>query len=100
MQLTAGGKKSHIIVRGIVVKQKHNMGNDLWEAVGQLWRLLALQGPCLECNGQNLQSHDEGRETQAHGEGEHRIDFVIFHGLDDVAGLVRVSISFRQGSHL
>lgn len=29
--------------------------------------------------------------------GEHCIDFVIFHRLDDVTGLIWVSISYRQG---
>lgn len=67
------------------------MKNDLWEAVW-LSGLLTLHSPCLECNGQNLQGHDECRETQANGEGEHRIDIVIFHGLDDVTSLPQVSI--------
>lgn len=56
-------------------------------AAGQLGALLALDGPGLERDGEELKCHDEGCEAHPDGEGEHGVDVVELHGLDHVAGL-------------
>lgn len=57
------------------------------KSVRQLRGSLALNSPCFQCNGEDLQSHDECCEAHAHSEGEHRIKLIVFHRFDDISGL-------------
>lgn len=69
-------------------KAKRVGGSGLsWELISNMRRLLPLDGPCLQCNETNLESHDKGRESHAHCEGEHGIHLVEFHGFNHVPSL-------------
>ena len=52
-----------------------------------LRRDLPLNSPGLEGNHQNLPRHHKCSQSQAHGQGEHGFDLVVFHGLDDCSSL-------------
>lgn len=58
---------------------------------------LALHCPRLDCNGQNHQRHNEGREAQSHRKGKHSIQLIKLHGFDHLAGLFNVRRAAIRG---
>lgn len=54
-------------------------------------RHLALRCPRLDGDGKDLAGHDKGGESHAHGEREHRIQIVVDHCFNHIAGLGLVS---------
>lgn len=52
---------------------------------------LPLHGPRLDGDNKDLAGHDEGGESHGDGEGEHCIQFVVDHCVDNIPGLRWVS---------